>query len=196
MTHGLPDFPPLFPALEWWRIFLSLRLQGSHPTEAVAGANAGCGLKPRDWMRVRLLPDVTLPLPIDGGASALKNRPSHTWTLAREAKRACDKYGATLATLCGRLPFFHLLAEQLTPDGSPGEKASEVCLRAFGNICSIMGLDDERLLKQLKSRLEKKDSVIEGIRLEQIERPDPSLSVTVAIAALGPDTIFTLLPSL
>ena len=195
MTFGLPDFPPLFPDVEWWRLFVEMRLQGVSSAEACAEAGRRRGLKPRSWMRVLLAGDTMLSLPVSGGASALKNRPADSWELAPEAAPRRRKFEATLATLYGRTPFFHLLRETLLPGGGEEVTAREVCRDAFLKVEALLGLDNEELLAMLRERMARRDATLASMVEAYDAKADRRLSIIDVLARLGPDAIFTLLPT-
>lgn len=145
MYHPKPDFPPLFPKVGWWRRYTASILNGETPQEAIRKANAS--VKPREWMRFD-----GLSLPIEGGASALKNRLPATWRLSEKAVAEGRKMDATLATRYGGTPFYrlldHLISLRDTIQGK--EMASEVCIEAFRRVEGILGLDRIDLLESAR----------------------------------------------
>ena len=194
MHQPLPIFPPLFPPLEWWRIFcVDLTMRAATLDAAVtpriedfsgsiSRANAEGGVTAREWVRFSVDADVTLSLPVEGGASALKNRRPDSWVFAREAPREARKIASTLATLYGRTPFFHLLGDDLTPCPEPGMKVAEVNGEMFGRIIRILGLGDVYLLQSLRTT-----------DISTLRTADPSSALLPALFRLGPDAIFLLL---
>lgn len=161
-------------------------------------ANSNAGVKRREWMRIALPDAVLLSLPVEGGASALKNGDPERWTLAPEAARDLRKAAATLATLLGRRPFFHLLEQDLRPVAAGkdpvGMTARAVCSDAFAGICGILGLEDPSLLDGLSAVLQTNDSVVRRIAADFNATVDPDVSIIEPVVAYGPDAIFTLLP--
>lgn len=197
----MPGFPPLFPDVEWWRLYLEGRLLGRAEEAAVIAANEACGLKPRGWMRFEVAGPATLTLPVSGGASALKNRPASTWRLAAEAEREWRKIMATIATLYGRFPYFDEVFALLDDiRRSSLISASELNLAAFRAVVRFLHL--EELLPQLGNAICNNadgSASMDRERLEHISREaesriDASLSITDTLMRLGPDAIFTLLP--
>lgn len=195
MIHPLPHFPPLFPPGNWWRIFLAGRLEGLSEGEAVSRANRQCGLKARDWMRLRLASDSRVSFPVKGGASALKNHEPQTWVMARECDREIPKYTATLSTIYGSRPFFSLLKEGLAVNAVPGDRAESVCRACFLQIKHIILPEEESLLQDLKRELDTPDSRLIEVARDFYARLNPQLSIVDAVAAMGPDAIFSLLPA-
>ena len=195
MIHPLPEFPPLFPLGKWWRQFLGRRLEGMPEKEAIAGANRDAGLKPREWMRVRLEGDAMLSLPVKGGASALKNRTPSSWELAEESRREVCVYSSTLSTIYGRRPFFHLLVGSLVPSALPGMKADALCRDCFRKVMDILLPDEDTLLEDIKRELSLPGGRIREIGEEPAMQIDLGLSITDALVRLGPDAIFPLVAS-
>lgn len=193
--RGLPAFPPFYGPGAWWRFFLGCRLEGLPEDESVSKANRLSGLRARDWMRLRLSNGAILTLPVEGGASALKNRDATTWRLAGEAGRESRKAEATLATLYGRLPYFSLL-HHVTGGRKEGEAASEVCLEAFRCVNETLGLSDENLLKGLREAMASGDRRLRDVVREagKIYGSD-STTILELLFRAGPDAIFALLPA-
>lgn len=175
---------------------MSRRLAGDSEAGAISTANAGCGLPARDWMRIRLEGDTVLSLPVSGGASALKNRPSLSWTLAPEALRDRKKFHATLATLYGRTPFFPFLADTLLPEiGSPDLPAGEFCTEAFQKALDILLPRGMETLEGFGKKIAERDHTLSLVSGEAGRAFHPSLSILDSLFRLGPDTIFALLPT-
>ena len=200
MTHPLPDFPPLFPRGEWWRLFFAATLEGASQAEAICRANASSGIKPREWLRFYIAGAAALSLPVSGGASALKNRPSTRWTLAPEAQRESRKISATLATAYGRSPFFHPLRDCFempfsSEELAEGVRASEVCREAFRRVAGVLNLEDTRLIEALRVRMADGDGTLGRVCADSRADFHPDLSIIDTLCRLGPDAIFTLLPS-
>lgn len=209
MTQPLPCFPPLFASGNWWRIFVRLLLGGLAEGEAIAGANARCGLPPRCWMRLSLADGAVLSLPVAGGASALKNRRPDTWVMAREAEREWRKAQATIVTLYGKAPYCHLLIGGLLGSTDPsdvaGMKAGALCMAAFDAVIDALGLRDAELIDRMRRIVEAKDTAIqdvtgmhEAMRMHDVIREydgkfHPELSILDALLRLGPDAIFPLM---
>lgn len=197
MRQPLPGFPPLFPPVEWWRIFLERRLKGLPRPEAIAEANSESGIRARDWMRVRIGGDERISIPVAGGASALKNRHPDTWRLAPEAVRESRKADATMATVYGRTPFYHLLGGEfrmLPEEGDPQElSAARVCCDAFRRMETLLSLDDGEVIKLLTDMEPQHKKIFKSLH----KRNDvaDSLSVIDAVARYGRDAIFTIIPS-
>lgn len=183
MIHPTPSFPPLFPSVDWWRIYVSSLSAGESREKAIIIANSG--RRPRDWMRFD-----GLSLPIEGGASTLKNRPSEVWKLSEKARPAARKIDATLATLYGATPFFHLLDHIISLRNiiEGRHMASEVCREAFHRIESILGLTDISLIESIRVR------AIADTRTEFSDaKPSGILEV---LFRKGPEAIFTFIPTL
>lgn len=195
MSRLLPDFPPLFPTGEWWRAYVAARLAGDErPAEMIVGNMEG-GARRRDWMRIAIAGGQTLSVPVEGGASALKNRDPRGWRLAPEASREGRKAAATLATVYGRHPYFHLLSDMLPADlAVPGAPARGVCLEAFRTVESLLGLDDPTLLAGLRRAVDGHDRRIGMVGADCRGRLRPGLSILDAVFTLGRDAIFALLP--
>lgn len=196
----LPDYPPLYAPAVWWRAYTRSLLAGAAgEEEATAHANRQSGLRPRDWMRFRLEGDTRLSLPTEGGASSLKNRPAATWTLSREAGRESRKARATLATLYGRQPYFHLLEAELTAplvSAEEGTTARKICTDAHRAASIILGLDDRTLLDDLRQRIAGGDRLLRATAAELTATAyPPDRSILESLFRLGPDAIFTLLPT-
>lgn len=197
MYQPLPTFPPLFPPGKWWRLFLKGLLAGMTSNEAVIYANNKGEIRSREWMRLILEGDTIISMPVKGGASTLKNKPSSSWTLASEAVRDGRKNVATLATLYGRQPFFSLLSDDLSvmADFFPGDPAAELCVRAFEKVKRILSLDDAVLLENLRDLLMSGDRKLEKVRKDFTPYFKAELSIMDPLVKLGPDAIFSLLPS-
>lgn len=138
---------------------------------------------------------MTLSLPVEGGASALKNCAPASWRLAPEAVRESRKAASTLSTVYGRQPFFHLLEDDLRISPQPGEGASEVCMEKFGAVCKVLGLEDASLIDALAERVARGDQRLRDIRRELCTDFSPGLSIVDSVVRMGPDAIFSLLPS-
>lgn len=193
MRHPIPDFPPLFPCGEWWRLFLAARLVGGPEARAIAEANGGCGLRPRQWMRLEIAGGAVVSLPVSGGASTLKNRPALSWMLAPEARREVRKGALTLATAYGRQPFFHLLEPLLElPDGEM-PAASALCMEAFVKVKGVVGLDDESLLDALREGIAVGDPRLRAVAADCRRKFEPGLSIVDLLVRMGPDAIFALI---
>ena len=195
MIHPLPQFPPLFPPGKWWRIFLSYLLQGETEAESIRKANEDSGLRARDWMRLRLKDDTLISFPVAGGASALKNRPPESWRMARECNRETVRYASTLATLYGRQPYFHLLADTLKPEAEVGDAAGEVCTLCHREICKIILPAGQNLTSDLRKALEADGDRIKTLSDHFSSHFNPDLSIIDVLMRLGPDAIFALLPA-
>ena len=193
MTHPLPDFPPLFPSQEWWRLYICSLLGDVGKDGAMAGSNRKSGVRPRAWMRFAI-ERAELSMPVCGGANTLKNYPSASWRLAAQAPREAGKAAATLATVYGRRPFFQPLADAFSIPAEEGASCRDVCLLAFSNIENILGLDDPALLTNINEKLETGDKTLRQIRTEFATCFKPELSIIDLLASLGPDAIFALLP--
>lgn len=183
MYNPLPSFPPLFPPVDWWRDYLGALLDGASRQEAVSAANTG--RKAREWMRFG-----GLSLPIDGGASTLKNRPADSWILSPKAALQARKMDATLATIYGSTPFYHLLDHLLSvSDIIEGrEKASDVCIEAFRRIEHILGIDAPSLIESARALISSGKSC-------DAPQDKPS-GIMEVLFRKGPEAIFTLLPAL
>lgn len=201
MYQPLPEFPPLFPSMEWWRVYLrSLAVESleSGRRQALAQANRGCGVRARDWMRVRLAGDAVLPVPVEGGASALKNRLPSSWRIAGVAPREIRTFRATLATLYGRTPFYHLLESDLTgflAECGPGTPASDICDEAFRKVSAVLSLGDDILVRAITQKIGAGDTRLREIVSFMSPASSPELSILDPLFRLGPDAIFTLLPA-
>lgn len=201
MYQPLPKFAPLFPPVDWWRLFLCWRLRGESEEGAVGKANSECGMKSREWMRFGCLSregePAIMPVSVDGGASALKNRPAESWTIAAEAEREEKKIASALATIYGRQPFFYLLKDALLPSLKAGDSAENICRQAFRNVVAVTSLDDETFLKQLGERLATGDSQLREISRELmgawLGSGCGALSVVDPLFRFGPDAIFVML---
>lgn len=198
MTHSLPQFPPLFPIGRWWRLFLSRRLEGFSRDDAVAAANKESAIRPRDWMRMALAQNTRISLPVRGGASALKNHHPETWYMAQEVVHENRKVVATVATVYGQMPYSRFLSDVCIPvkPGAEGMvKASEVCLQAFERVVSLLELDDDYLLDQLRDKTLSPTPSFKCICNDFNKNFNPELSIVDALMRLGKDAIFVLVPS-
>ena len=188
MYHPLPDFPPLFPKAGWWRAYLSGLLAGKLPEEAVRMANSS--LKARYWMRFD-----GLSVPVEGGASALKNRAPHTWRISDRAYPEARKIDHTLATRYGHTPFYRLLDHEISLRSILEGKttAEEVCRDAFLRVARILGLDSESLLDSAR------DYVATGTDKRESGGVPPEYGdedcILAPLFSKGPETIFLLLPT-
>lgn len=197
MYQPLPAFPPLFPPGEWWRIYVGYRLRDFESRDAINEANRESGLRSRDWMRFKAAPDITLSLPVAGGASALKNRNPGNWTIAHEAKRDWKKILHTLDTIYGRLPFYHLLKEEIFGEIELENisEASEICQSAFRGMERVLGLLDCELICRLKQLSQDKDDRFRQICKQFAVYYMPEISLLDSIFRIGPDAIFILSPA-
>lgn len=196
----LPSFPPLWASGRWWRLYAAAMGRGEGREGAIAAANRECGMKPREWMRFEVAGGTTLSLPVSGGASALKNHPASSWTVAPEAIRDTRKLQATLATLYGRTPFYTLLASDLFPPENQAESkeaglptAEATCRGAFRRIEEILRIDET--VKEYVALPSDKRSRLRAIGAEKALQFQPHLSIIDAVATLGRDAIFPLLPA-
>lgn len=192
MYQPLPEFPPLYPTCEWWRLlFKKLPCPWE---EAVAYANRESRLASRAWMRVALIDDTVLSLPVKGGASALKNRHPSSWQLAPEAVRAASRMEHTLATLYGSSPFYNSLAPllriEITDRALPS--AAEICNAAFRRVAETLSINDPLLVEQLKNKILEGDPVVSPTVKQYSARISPRRSILDALFYLGPDAIFSL----
>lgn len=220
MYQPLPDFAPLYPPGEWWRIYLNHLLNTREPTDGVGlikQTNRDSGLKSREWMRFTATPpeakigtpkSIVLSLPVEGGASALKNRHPDSWKLASEGRRESRKIISTLETLYGRTPYFHLLSDQLLACFPAAQDkdfieihASLLCIEAFRKVEKVLRLDDNNLITELKDGLERNDTRLKTVaeetrrKLLSADPQNPSPSILDALFRIGPDAIFALLPT-
>ena len=195
MIHPLPEFPPLFPPGKWWRLFLSRLLEGEATEVAISFANRESCIKSREWMRIKLAGGTLLSYSVKGGASALKNRTSASWEMARECLREADRHAATLATIYGRTPFFALLKETLLAEVSPGMRAEKVCMESFRKVKNIILPEGSSLITSIKRELNGEKNRIIEISREYEERFDPELSIIDPLVRMGVDAIFPLLPT-
>lgn len=159
---------------------------------AILSANEVAGIKRRDWLRVSLADGARIPLPVAGSASALKCHPPFSWRLAAEAPKASERFDATMATLYGRTPYFHLLSAELSLNARQGEAASELCLRAFRAARRILGLDDSSLIDALRSERDARSPRFLSMERDYASRMHPGVSIIDLLARLGPDAIFPL----
>lgn len=194
MTHPLPLFPPLFAPGEWWRLYLRGRMEGRRESDSIEEANRLCGMRARDWMRFRLKDDTVISMPVEGGASALKNYPPAGWSLSKEATREARKGDATIATLYGSTPFHHLLAPELSlSDCIAQAEASAVCRKAFEKVARILNIYDDTLLISASDNANRE---ILKLKKEDIDSAfSPQLSILDAVMRHGPETIFALIGS-
>lgn len=198
MIQPLPCFPPLYAPGSWWAIYMKGLLAGKEENEAIALANLESDIKPRAWMRMELAEETVVSIPVAGGASALKNHNPNSWYLAPEFYRRQRRISATLATIYGRQPFFHLLDHRLafttwTPEDD--DRAEILCQWAFKNTSEILGLGNPSLLKDLKEALNRSASRLSEIRTDCIRSVNLNLSIFDTLMRLGPDAIFPLLPA-
>lgn len=191
----MPRFAPLMAPVDWWRAFVSARIDGADRDAAAAAANAGAGVRRRDWLRFSV-GDARLSLPVAGGASALKNHPPDSWRLAAEAPREARKADATIATLYGRTPYYHLIADRvaLSPHATPGSPASEICTALFSAVENIICTDSDSLLDSLRQRIDAGDPRLRAVSAETSARAPGALSIIDLLMHLGPDAIFALIP--
>lgn len=172
------------------------RLKGLPEAEVMAMANSSAGLRPRDWMRFRIEGDSMLSLPVEGGASALKNGHPESWRTAREARREAGKIDATMATVYGRTPYFHLLKDTLSLSVrlEEGMSAHILCNDIFMAIKSLLQLDDDFLIRGLGEKIARGDG-----RLRNVAAPfselKPDLTIAHSLFKYGPEAIFALLPA-
>lgn len=203
MYQPLPDFPPLYPGGEWWRLYMRERLGGKERKDALRNANLASGIRAREWMRFRISGDTAITLPVAGGAATLKNAHPSTWTTAlNEYRRECRKAGMTLATAYGRTPFFHLIKDDIISaiegknDAEEGPRSVEdVCNSSFDTIRKILGLEEDSLIEQLRTGLENKEPTFKQVCEESKKDIDLELSIIDTISRLGRDAIFALLPT-
>lgn len=163
--------------------------------KAIAFANSESGIKSREWMRVRIAGGSLLSFSVKGGASALKNRPSATWVMARESERETIRYASTLATVYGRTPYFQLLQEELIPSASAGIPAKEVCRQCCRNVMNIILPEGIGMLDSIRQVIERPGNRIMRISKEFNIKFNPELSIIDAIVRMGPGAIFPLLPA-
>lgn len=160
--------------------------------EAISAANQNSGIKPREWLRVSIVSDTLISMPVAGSASALKNHHPFSWCLAPEAQKVAVKAAATLSTVYGRTPFFHLLEESFSLAGKIGEPASSLCMRAFHNVEEILGINENALIHALRDSMEQKTHRIHDICSYTAKKANMSLSIIDTLCRLGPDAIFAL----
>ena len=198
MYHPLPEFAPLFPSGEWWRLRLRAMIEGSSLEDSILEANRLCGLKSRLWMRFvvhdKLGNDVTLSLPVVNGASALKNYPPASWTVCPDAPK-CRKIDATMATLYSGSPFFNNIYAILRLKDSAGSKAENICRQAEQSISSVLGLDNPSLIISIRSLIDDKNRMKTLRESPGFSDIDLNLSILDSLFKLGPQTIFPLLLS-
>lgn len=198
MHHSLPHFPPLFPSGKWWGIYASNRLSGLETKEAIGHTNAASGMKGRDWMRFSVDGNAMLYLPVAGGASALKNHKPTSWRLANEARRERRKISSTLTTLYGPTPYYQLIPNLFgasIEDSGILPNASDVTLEAFHNIEFLLGLNDDRLLHDIREAMNSGSPRLRSVCTYYRRFFNPDLSIIDTLAKIGPCAIFALLPA-
>lgn len=193
MRHPLPSFPPYFAPGLWWRAYLARKISGLSDSLAIREANESSGIKPRDWMRLHLENEVLLSVPVEGGASALKNRDSSTWRLSGNFGREHRKICSTLSTLYGRYPYFAPVSDLL--QAGDAESAEDLCRKSFEGVKHFLALDDENLIAGIRDRLHAKDERLEGLTRQNADAFNANLSIVPTLMKLGPDAIFPLIPT-
>lgn len=197
MIHSLPDFPPLFPDGKWWKLRLASMLDGASREESIVFANRERGLKPREWMRFRIVDrkdtEVLLSLPMVHGASALKNHKPDSWRVVDD-KTHLRKLDATVSTLYGHTPYFSLVWPGFGFVDVATETSRDVCLKMDGIVCHLLGLDSPSLVNSLRNAdmsEEKYASIVENmVRFRE------DLSIVDGLFRYGPEIIFRLIPTL
>lgn len=199
MTHPLPCFPPLFPSGNWWRSYLKALSEGISREKAVELANAESGMRSRDWLRISVAGAGLLSLPVEGGASSLKNRHPSLWRFSRESAREARKIKSTLATVYGRSPFHYLLAGdfEILPGVTESESlpVGRECIRLFRVVEHILLPDAQETLEYLKGLSDSDRMRLKALGEEKSAERFLSESILDLVFRYGPDAIFPLLPA-
>ena len=155
-------------------------LKGENPREGIRKANAS--VRSRDWMRFD-----SLSVPVEGGASTLKNRRADTWRISEKAFPEARKMDATLATRYGSTPYYRLLDHLISMRDILGERemAEEVCQEAFRRVEEILGLDRNDLLESTK-----------GFSQARVHNAKNDTGILELLFCKGPEAIFELIPTL
>lgn len=203
MTWPRPDFPPLFPSGEWWRLRFPLLLEGLSPEESARGAGERAGIRNRDWMRFAISTgadaETVLSVPVTGGGSTLKNRAPDSWMLPPDAAHHILKIEKTLATIYGAEPYFPYVAPEISlsvlfeNDHTP--TAAEVCRFADDKIIALLGLADGRLAASLKEAKETNPAAIQEKTERASKELRPELSILDILFRHGREAIFAFIPT-
>lgn len=197
MYQPLPDFPPLYAPGLWWTLYFNELWRGKETSEAIRTANRGCGLKSREWMRLEIKGDC-IPMPVEGGGNALKNRHPESWVLAANAPLLARKGDLNLATVYGSTPYFRLLSsdiglENLAIGGRC--KASQICNEAHVAVSEILGIENAEKVKALKEACRENHETSAALSIRIKELFNPNRSILDAVYRFGQETIFALLPA-
>lgn len=198
----IPDFPPLFPTGNWWKIRLSALMEGIPDDTAILKANeayaasAGSVTKARrNWMRFTISSrngtPVTLSIPVNGSASALKNHTPDGWELSDhgDIRRTLPH---TLSTEYNHTPFYRYIAPALPifTDDSEEVLCSALCRRLDRAVMHILGLDDSiETLSTLQSAVANKSFILGTRKEELLNKADLSISIFDTLMRLGPETL-------
>lgn len=179
MYQPKPEFPPLFPNVGWWRQYMEALLAGMKPLEAVEFANSD--MRARDWMRFS-----GVSVPVEGGGSALKNRPPWSWRLSEKALAQARKMDSTLATVYGATPFYRLLDHIISMREILMGRvmAADVCREAFRRVEGILGLDRADVIESAR-----------GFKPSPVPRVENEEEILTLLFLKGPEAIFQLLPT-
>ena len=200
----VPSFPPLFAPCEWWRLRIALLMNGYRHDLALTTANKEAIdrniIQPRSWMRFSVNDisrgSLTLSMPIKGGASALKNHHPDSWLISPhgDAPYAID---ATLATLYGSTPFFHIIAPSVSLRIlHPLSPVSDLCLRLDKIIMNLLDPPESGTITHLAALRCENPKLYTELRSEYSASANGFTSILESLFSFGKDTIYHLAPPL
>lgn len=170
---------PFGPTAKWAGIYMRGLRSGLDDTEARIRANRAAGIEGKEFARCRLR-GVTLTVPVDGGAHALKSRGAKP-VISEHGKWRREHAGAMLAAY-GKTPFFRHLMPEIEEAYSRSEGTG---LEEFNrSILEVaMGWIDQEALSAPS---------MQRIREEVRAKVDENLSILDVIFRLGKEGSFGL----
>lgn len=157
-------------------------------------SGAEVALSNRDLTRVRLSDTLTLSVPVEGGASALKRLPFSRLRISDHG-RWTSVHDRALEATYGRTPFFrHLyphLRDVILNHPEHIFELNETLDRRVSDFISLDTLKDE-LLRMIETNPQR----IGAIRRELSIAGGESMPFFAHVCRLGPDAIFLLAPTL
>lgn len=138
-----------------------------------------------------------LSVPIEGGASAVKNHDPESWRISLHGNWPRVHWGA-IATAYASAPFFPHFEEELHGIISdPPATAAELCEATAE--WTLRALSIEEILPDLSRLIASNPEKAEALRRDALGcdntgHVEPDLSIVDAVMRLGPQAIFALIP--
>lgn len=180
---------PFCGSVDWWRRYLEGRLAGEESLPPMPR---------RELMRCHIRDhagnELTLSVPVAGGASVVKHAPVENWIISEHGRWEAMHLGALNAAY-GKTPFYrHYIPRLQALIEHHPERATDFTNSIGEYIAEALHI--ETLLPQLREN----DATRREMIAERRERLDrnlpPSTSILDPLFRFGPEAIFLLIPAL